>query len=184
MVQVLIPDRREPCGQTVSNTELARSFMQTYLYWIIEDSIAQFSLQEGGRHKSTRCSSRTISTLLLPSPRDYSDNFLRFDMSSVSTPRDASQSKTRSSFAKRMVLLSNIIMPKPKVGANGPHIAYILKKDRHSKQKSGASRISAERRYVQGLGYIRADATPVRSRSAKSAASGRSSYLAVPIKAI
>ncbi|KAG8689268.1 hypothetical protein FRC11_003475 [Ceratobasidium sp. 423] len=102
-------------------------------------------------------------------------------MSSVPVSSDVS--KPRSVFAKRMALLSQIIMPKPKVEHNGPRNTHTLKKGRFSKPKSGAARISAERRFVEGLGYIRADATPIRSRAAKLAASGRSSYPPAPIEA-
>ncbi|CAE6479055.1 unnamed protein product [Rhizoctonia solani] len=99
-------------------------------------------------------------------------------------PTSSGVPKSRSVFAKRMALLSQMIMPSPKVGANGQRIAYILKKSRRSKPKSGASRISAEQRFVKGLGYIRADATPVRSQAAKfAAASGGNSYSSVPVEA-
>ncbi|KAG8686000.1 hypothetical protein FRC11_009695 [Ceratobasidium sp. 423] len=93
----------------------------------------------------------------------------------ASTPTTSDAFKSRSVFAKYMALLSQIIMPKPKVGHNGPGAAYLLKKGRRFEPKSSAARISAERRFVKGLGYIRADATPVRSQAAKFAASGRSS---------
>ncbi|KAG8763611.1 hypothetical protein FRC11_000221 [Ceratobasidium sp. 423] len=99
-----------------------------------------------------------------------------------SAPAASDVSKSLSAFAKRMALLSRVAIPKPKVGHNGPRTAYMLKKDR-SKSKSGAARISAERRFVQGLGYIRADATPVRSQAAKLAASGRSSCSSAPVEA-
>ncbi|CAE6501664.1 unnamed protein product [Rhizoctonia solani] len=103
----------------------------------------------------------------------------------ISVSASSNVLKSRSIFAKRIALLSQIIMPKPKVGPSGPRSAYMLKKGRRSKPKSGAARISAEKKYVKGLGYIRADATPVRSRDARSAAaSERNSYSSVPVEAI
>ncbi|KAL5638857.1 hypothetical protein ACGC1H_003272 [Rhizoctonia solani] len=105
-----------------------------------------------------------------------------FSMMSISTFNNVL--KSRSIFAKRVALLTQIIMPKPKVESSGPRTAYMLKKGRRSKHKSGAARISAEKKFVKGLGYIRADATPVRSQAAKSAAtSERNSYSSMPVEA-
>ncbi|CAE6438733.1 unnamed protein product [Rhizoctonia solani] len=101
----------------------------------------------------------------------------------ASSPASSSMSRPRSIFTKRLALLSQMITPKPKVGANGLRAAYMLKKSRYLKPKSGGARISAERKFVQGLGYIRADATPIRSRAAKSAASGRNSHSSIPVEA-
>ncbi|KAF8603378.1 hypothetical protein BDV93DRAFT_556716 [Ceratobasidium sp. AG-I] len=50
---------------------------------------------------------------------------------------------------------------------DGPQTAYIRRKARSRPVRLNAVQIANERRFVQGLGYIRADAKPYRSKEVK-----------------
>ncbi|KAG9087809.1 hypothetical protein FRC06_002353 [Ceratobasidium sp. 370] len=70
--------------------------------------------------------------------------------------------------------VSEIFAPRPMLPATKPQTAYIKRKAPvQQKQKiTGAARITEEERFVKGLGYVRADAIPCRSKAAKRASAG------------
>ncbi|KAG9093809.1 hypothetical protein FRC06_011369 [Ceratobasidium sp. 370] len=73
-----------------------------------------------------------------------------------------------------MTIIYQIFAPRPMPPATKPQTACIEREvPVQQKQKiTGAARITAEVRFVKGLGYIRADATPCRSKAAKRASAG------------
>ncbi|KAG8679818.1 hypothetical protein FRC08_016722 [Ceratobasidium sp. 394] len=74
-----------------------------------------------------------------------------------------------------MTIVYRIFAPRPMPPATKPQTAFIKRKNRVQKAKlTGAARIAAEKRFVKGLGYVRADAIPCRSKakSVKRASAG------------
>ncbi|KAG8777864.1 hypothetical protein FRC12_000155 [Ceratobasidium sp. 428] len=63
--------------------------------------------------------------------------------------------------------LYKILVPRPNLASAGLLTTHIKRKDTRKRAETGAARISNEKRFVKGLGYVRADATRCRPKAVK-----------------
>ncbi|KAG8766985.1 hypothetical protein FRC12_006520 [Ceratobasidium sp. 428] len=63
--------------------------------------------------------------------------------------------------------LYKILVPRPNLAPADSLTTHIKRKDTRKRAETGAARISNEKRFVKGLGYVRADATRCRPKAVK-----------------
>ncbi|KAG8740067.1 hypothetical protein FRC10_004787 [Ceratobasidium sp. 414] len=92
-------------------------------------------------------------------------------MFNIGSPKISANSGSAKSSAG-MTIIYQLLAPRPIPPTTKPQTAYIKRKNPVQQKMTGAARIVAEERFVKGLGYIRADAIPCRSKAAKQASAG------------
>ncbi|KAG9123803.1 hypothetical protein FRC07_013911 [Ceratobasidium sp. 392] len=90
---------------------------------------------------------------------------------SMSNIVPATSAESGSVQPRGMSLVYQLLMPRPTLFVAKSLTTHIKQKDTRKHKMTGAARISNEKRFVKGLGYIRADATPYRPKSLKRASS-------------